>query len=446
MNWHLPDARLSARADQIFDTIVSTGSLVLRRIGVDRAGEIAAHRFLGNERVPYEAIVETLSQRTLEASKRRCIVAIQDTTEINFAGRDASRTGLGMAGADHSVGFFVHPVISVDRETGAVLGLVDAELWTRAPGPTPNRNRLAFADKESARWLRGVEAAQERLREASGVVVVGDRESDIYSLFVRLPKGAEVVVRASHNRKLKGQKRLFEMSGTLQDFGNVSVEVSARPGQKARTARVVLRAGAVTLPRPADSVERGEPGAVTLNFVEAIEEDAPKGCKAVCWRLLTTLPVSSKTEAQEILDIYAMRWRIEEVFRVLKTDGLDLEATQVEAADRLFKLAALGIAAATRIVQLVDARDESSRPADDVVDPDLIDPIDLIGKTLEGKTERQKNPHPKGSLSWLSWIVARLGGWNCYYKPPGPKTMAIGWRQLASMIGGFMIAGGTADV
>jgi len=32
------------------------------------------------------------------------------------------------------------------------------------------------------------------------------------------------------------------------------------------------------------------------------------------------------------------------------------------------------------------------------------------------------------------------GGWNCYYKPPGPKAMAIGWRQLAAMVSGYIIA------
>ena len=51
---------------------------------------------------------------------------------------------------------------------------------------------------------------------------------------------------------------------------------------------------------------------------------------------------------------------------------------------------------------------------------------------LEGATARQKNPHPKGS-------VARLGGWNCYYKPPGPKTMARGLDR-AGRLEGFMIA------
>src|SRR4029450_7298019 len=84
-------------------------------------------------------------------------------------------------------------------------------------------------------------------------------------------------------------------------------------------------------------------------------------------------------------------------------------------------------------IQLVDARDGSPRPASDVADQDLITSGVAIGPTLEGKTARQKTPHPPRSLAWLSWIVARLGGWNCYYKPPGPKTMRTGWNQLAAI-------------
>jgi hypothetical protein len=56
---------------------------------------------------------------------------------------------------------------------------------------------------------------------------------------------------------------------------------------------------------------------------------------------------------------------------------------------------------------------------------------------LEGKTPRQKYPHPTGWLPWLAWIIARLGGWNCYYKPPGPKTMRTGWDKLAAMTRGI---------
>ena len=59
---------------------------------------------------------------------------------------------------------------------------------------------------------------------------------------------------------------------------------------------------------------------------------------------------------------------------------------------------------------------------------------------LEGKTVRQQNPHPPRSLGWLAWIVARMGGWNCYYKPPGPKTMAIGWHDFTQHAAGFLLA------
>ena len=211
-------------------------------------------------------------------------------------------------------------------------------------------------------------------------------------------------------------------------------------GHKARRARLRLSADPVRLARPRNGAEGEDPDSLTLNLVETVEIAPPKGAKALHWRLYTTLAVDSAEAAAEVVRLYRLRWRIKEVFRTLKSAGLKLEDIQVEAADRLFKLAAPGLGAATRIIQLTDARDGSPRPATDVVDANLIEPIAAIGKTLEGNTQRQKNHHPTGSLAWLAWITARLGGWNCYYKPPGPKTMATGWKQLAAMLEGFIMA------
>ena len=53
------------------------------------------------------------------------------------------------------------------------------------------------------------------------------------------------------------------------------------------------------------------------------------------------------------------------------------------------------------------------------------DPVNVAAR-LEGKTARQKNPHPKGSLAFAAWVIARLGGWNGYHGKPGPKTMRWG--------------------
>ena len=103
-----------------------------------------------------------------------------------------------------------------------------------------------------------------------------------------------------------------------------------------------------------------------------------------------------------------------------------LEETQLHEAGRLFKLALVGLAVATRTLQLVDARDGSPRPATDVIDAALLPAADAIAPTLESKTARQQNPHPRHSLAWLAWIIARLGGWNCHYKPPDPRPCAPG--------------------
>ena len=177
-----------------------------------------------------------------------------------------------------------------------------------------------------------------------------------------------------------------------------------------------------------------------MALVEAREIDPPANEEPLHWRLLTTIEVGDAEAACEIVRLYRLRWRIEELFRALKSDGMRLEETQVHEAGRLFKLAVVGLAAACRTIQLVDARDGSPRPASDVIDPVLLPVAEAIGTTLEGKTERQKNRHPVHSLAWLAWIVARLGGWNCYYKPPGPKTMRAGCAQFATMTAGFTIA------
>jgi hypothetical protein len=106
------------------------------------------------------------------------------------------------------------------------------------------------------------------------------------------------------------------------------------------------------------------------------------------------------------------------------------------------KLAALGVIASCRILPLVDARDGGGRPATDAIAPKQIELAGTISKSLEGATERQKNRWEEGSLSWLTWIVARLGGWNCYYGKPGPKTIALGWKRLQAMLEGAALAMG----
>jgi hypothetical protein len=443
----LGDARLDQLAAAVMERIVETHSLVMTKLGAGRAGEVGAGRLLKSKKVDVEGLLAPHVARTADAVRGRRIVAAQDTTEINFAGRDKRRRGLGPAGDGVSKGFFIHPVVAIDADEGALLGVAGAQIWTRDAAPVPDHHGRAFEDKESVRWLRGAEQAADRLAAAASVIVIGDRESDIYELFARRPGRADLIIRMAQDRALKGGGKLFDTSAGFAALGTAQVSVAPKGvGDKGRTACVTLRAGQVEIRRSKKTKAAGNAAWVALGLVEAIELDPPVGIEPLNWRLATTLPVATPGEAAEIVRLYRLRWRIEEVFRALKKDGLRLEETQVTGAAAVMKLAALGLVAAARIVQLVDARDGSVRPATDVIDPGDIEAVDRISASREGKTDRQKNPWPKGSLAWTAWVVARLGGWNCYYRPPGPKTMADGWRRLAAMLDGFKLATATQDV
>ena len=448
MAWGAKDIRLERRGDAVFGAIVGKGSLVLRTIGGGRAGEIAVGRFLDHDDVTAEAIFATAAKRTLEAARGRRVLAAQDTTEVNFAGRAARRIGLGPAGDGASPGFFCHPLLLVDVEHAAVLGLAAGHVWTRDEAPAGDRARRAVADKESVRWLDHTRACAEIARTAAQVISVADREADMFEHFMACPKGVDMIVRARHDRRTADGTALFEMPDTFALMDVADVHVPPRgPGDAGRTAHVSIRAGRVAIRRPKNlPAEAGGPALLDIGLVEIAEIAAPAGVKPLRWRLLTTLPVATLAEATEVATLYRMRWRIEQLFRTLKSDGLDLEATQVADAQRLFKLAALGLVAAARIMQMVDARDGGPRPATDVIGADQIEAVGAISTSLEGRTARQQNRHPAGSLAWLAWVVARLGGWTGYYKPPGPKTMAAGWQRLAERLAGYATAKAVGDV
>lgn len=434
------DPRVEARGVQLFERIVATGTVVLRTLGETRAGEVAAQRWLSSPRITTEQILEASSVRTVSSCAGRRVVAAQDTTAISFT-RSARRRGLGPGGNGKTPGFFLHPVVAVDIEEEAVLGLVGARIWTRETERVKPRASRAIEEKESMRWIEGAQMASDRLTEAAQVVVVGDQEADIWACFARRPSGAELLVRARHDRPLAKTGSLFEAPTLWPELVSYEIEIAPRRiGEKARKTMVVVRSGTIRVARPANA-PASDPAELELGLVEVREATEPAaGVEPVLWRLLTTLPVKGKDPAKEVVRMYRLRWRIEEVFRALKSDGLKLEETQVQQVEHLFRLSALALAAAVRSLQLVGARDGGPRSMQDVLDPSCIEAVAAIGRTREGSSERQKNPHPKGSLAWLSWIVARYGGWNCYGRPPGTKTMAQGWRQFAAVLSGFLIA------
>jgi hypothetical protein len=201
-----------------------------------------------------------------------------------------------------------------------------------------------------------------------------------------------------------------------------------------------MRFGEAEIRRPRDERDRGLPKTVRLRLVEVPEAAASEGVEPPHWRLLTTHDVADAAKAWEIVGWYQARWTIEQLFRVTKSQGLRLEDSQLASADRLVKLAAVAIKAACIDMQLVQERDGKHQlPASAVFTAPEIDTLEALSPTLEGKTERRKNPHPARSLARAGWVVARLGGRNCYYKPPGPITFRRGMEQFHAIHRGRLL-------
>lgn len=412
----------------------------LRAAADGRAEWVGFSRWLNNPSVTAEEIAVHSAEALSERVAGLHVLAIQDTTELNYAKHAGRVRGLGPSGNGRDPGLFVHPVLAIDAGSGALLGLAGIQIWTRQGPASPDYRCQPIEEKESYRWIKGATSAKSALAAAAMVTVIGDRESDIYEEFDRIPDGrTHLLTRACRDRALVGGGRLFDVAETWPVRHRFTLEVRAQPGRPARTADVAVRFGEITIKRPGNCSDPAAAHQLTLRLVEVRELD-PAVEEPIHWRLLTTHAVTTVAQALQIVAWYRERWQIEQLFRTSKSQGLDLESSQVEAAEALSNLAAIAMIAATKIMQLVLARDGTvDRPATDVVAADQLPMLEALQLRLEGKTVKQKNPHATHSIAWLAWIIARLGGWTGYAseRPPGPITMRRGWYRFQQMAQGW---------
>src|ERR1700749_4193334 len=160
--------------------MVAGKDVCLRRLakGV-RSREVRFNRFLSNAKVTTERVIESWSEGIAAATDGRHVLAIQDTSEINFATTAERRRGLGEIGHGNGRGVLLHPMLAVDAENGSCLGLLSGQVWTRKGRRSVPHDRRDLSDKESQRWTATAAAAKPLLAKAAMVTMLGDRERDI---------------------------------------------------------------------------------------------------------------------------------------------------------------------------------------------------------------------------------------------------------------------------
>jgi Transposase DDE domain len=418
----------------------------LRQVARNRAEKVGITRFFCNPRVTPGEILETGAARTAAAAAGRHVLLIQDTSEINYQAKSGRKRKLGRVGNGTDAGLFVHPALAIDAEDGTVLGLAGATIWRRDKVKAKNYQELPIEEKESHRWLSTPMAARARLGGSALVTVIADREADIYELFARVPDAhTHLLIRAHHDRALgEGGGRLFQTIAAKPEAGRLEFELEGRPGRSARKVTLAVRFGPVTLRQPRKGADRRDPRTLTINLVTVEEIDPPAGEKPIVWRLLTTHAVASVEDAARIVAFYRLRWNIEQLFRTLKSRGLEIEESFAEDGDALECLAATALIAACMVMQLVRGRgaEGERQSASRVFSPAEIRVLKAVVTDRQGKTEKQRNRYKPGSLAWAAWAIARLGGWNGYAseRPPGPITFIHGLRQFHAIAEGYQLA------
>jgi len=417
--------------------LVARPGSCIRRLAGTRAREIQFTRLLRNEAVTVAEMASHAAARTAVRAAGRDVVVVQDTSELALGGRRAKAQGYGPIGKGGAVrGLLLHAALAVDATSGGVLGLVDAKVWNRKGGKTTPRRARQTQQKESQRWLEVASLAGEALATANSVTVVSDRESDIYEHFARRPDNVHLIVRACQNRKIQTEDEdqidlLFPYVDGLPEQGRLTVKIPAAPGRKARMTELAVRYSRIVLCKPRHGVAGDLPKTIALTMVDVRETSNPEDGKPIHWRLLTTREVTSLGEAHRIVDLYRLRWTIEEFFHTLKTGGFDIEAADIGDPQAMINFVAAATVAAVTVMQLVKARDDTTgQRLTDAFEPADQPILEAVSAQLEGKTSKQKNPHPSGSLAFAAWVIARLGGWTGYYGKPGPQVMRRGLEDF----------------
>jgi hypothetical protein len=350
----LGDKRLTARLVQLASVLGEKPQSSLPDASGEPATLKAAYRFFDNEEVKPEGMLRSHLEATYRrmASVKR-VLAVQDTTYLDWTSHP-NTAGLGPLASASQQGLLAHSTLAISEER-VPLGVLAQQVWARDAATSAqlkDHKQRAIAEKESHKWLQSLEAveAAHQACPATHFVSVGDREADIYDLFlVQRSVGVDLLVRAANDRRVESEEGyLWAALEATPSVATTQIKVPPRNGQAARTASLSIHWREVTLRPPTRRAKEKLPQ-VNVWAVWAIETAPPPNLPAVEWLLLTTVPVDTPQDALQRLDWYACRWGIEVWHKVLKS-GCRIEARQLETADRLKRCLTLYAVIAWRVL------------------------------------------------------------------------------------------------
>ena len=360
----------------------------------------AAYRFFDNKRIDMQTILKPHTEASVKRIKHHKIVlAPQDTSTLQYTThRTTKDLGPTNSRKDKSIGLLLHDTVAFTVK-GTPLGVLDAQVWARNPehiGKSKDRNKLPIEEKESFKWIKSYRAVAQvqAICPDTQLVCMGDRESDIYELFLETekhPDGPKLLIRAerSRNRKVE-QKHLWDIVSEQAIAGYNTVDVPRRGSQPAREAKLAVRFLEVKLEPP----KKSRLPSITVWAVFASEVEYATDVKSPLeWMLLTTIEVINFQQAIEKLQWYTVRWCIEVYHRTLKS-GCNIEERLLNTAKRIKACLAIDMVIAWRIYWLdKQARETPDAPCNDFFNEDECQILQALAATSEKNYSKTKAAH-----------------------------------------------------
>jgi ribonuclease HI len=389
-----------------------------------------AFRMLESTKVTSDAVGQASHIATVhQCRKQEAVYVAIDGSSLAL--RDLSRKrDIGQVGnwSARGRGLLVASALAVSRD-GTPIGLCGQRYWARTER-SKRLKRFYSLKTETRHGVQLLEQVHALFAQHSPEVEPWyqlDRGYDAWAILqVAHEKNLRMTVRVAHDRTVRAHKKapkkgLFPCVNQAPVLGYRFVQVPARGGRPARTAKLEVRARKVTVEL---HVARKRRVYFPVYVVSARELNHNK---PVHWRLMTTVPVQSLTDAVTVIDGYTTRWRVEEFHRAWKRGVCNVEDTQLRARESILKWATILAAVAARATRLTYlARETPEVAATQELSRWEVDAAIVLRRPKD--VARGATPTLAEAVRW----IADLGGYTGKSSggPPGPTVIGRGLAKV----------------
>ena len=421
----LGDIRRNKRFTTIIENVINHPGQSIPHQNASTYDTKATYDFFKNKRVTLKKIQNAIHAYGAAniVTDVGCVLVLHDSSNIHYNNLQAEGLGYLMAGS----GLVLHTSMVVDMN-GIPLALLNQQIWARDIkniGKTKDRQKKFITDKESYKWIQGIEASNALLSNEITKVHIADREADVYEVFfTNLESNCELLIRACRSRKITGNESLWDEISNLEPNGIITLQIPDVKGQKKTSVTVEIRYKQVEILCPKHSKSNYD--SILLTAIEVRQPGITDDKKGIWWKLLTTLEVGNVEDVKKYILWYTYRWLIERFHYVVKS-GCGIEDLKLKRAESLKKAIAMYSLAAFKIMQLT----YQSRATPEVSCEVILttDEWQALYLRMHKTGSLPASPPTLGQAAkWISRLGGHMG--RKADGPPGLKTIWRGYIRL----------------